>query len=109
MQTARSTQQTPIIPTKRMSWTVADVQKECICDRTFWTSTDALQDAQVVLELDSTQRECRARIEEEMVDKGDAITIETGGEIAEEPDANLKKRKNGEPSLTADTTQEERI
>ena len=41
---------------KRMSWTVADVQKECICDRTFWTSTDALQGAQVVLELGSTHR-----------------------------------------------------
>ena len=41
---------------KRMSWTVADVQKECFCDRTFWTSTDLLQDAQVVLEMGSTQR-----------------------------------------------------
>ena len=46
-----------------------------------------------------------------MVDKGDAIKIEIGGEIVEEPDANLKKRKIGEPdtnpggasSLTADT------
>ena len=55
--------------------------------------------------------ECRARIEQEMVDKGDAIKIETGGEIVEEPDANLKKRKIGEPDinpggasrLTADT------
>ena len=36
---------------KRMSWTVADVRKECTCDRTFWTRTDALQGAQVVLEL----------------------------------------------------------
>ena len=49
--TARSKQSN-----KRMSWTVADVQKECICDRTYWTSTDALQGAQVVLELGSTQR-----------------------------------------------------
>ena len=55
--------------------------------------------------------ECRARIEQEMVDKGDAIKIEIGGEIVEEPDANLKKRKTGEPdvnpggasSLKADT------
>ena len=46
-----------------------------------------------------------------MVDKGDVIKIETDGEIVEEPDANLKKRKIGEPdinpggasSLTADT------
>ena len=34
-----------------------------------------------------------------MVDKGDAIKIVTGGEIAEEPDANLKKRKIGEPDI----------
>ena len=55
--------------------------------------------------------ECPARIEQEMVDKGDAIKIGTGEEIAEEPDANLKRRKIGEPdinpggasSLTADT------
>ena len=55
--------------------------------------------------------ECRAKIEQEMVDKGDAIKIETGGEIVEEPHANLKKRKIGESdinpggalSLTADT------
>ena len=46
-----------------------------------------------------------------MVDKGHAIKIETGEEIAEEPDANMKKRKIGEPdinpgvasSFTADT------
>ena len=49
-----------------------------------------------------------------MVDKGDAIKIETVGEIVEEPDATLKKRKIGEPdinpggasSLTADTQEE---
>ena len=39
-----------------MSWTVGDVQKDCICDRTVWTSTYSLQGAQVVLELGSTQR-----------------------------------------------------
>ena len=58
--------------------------------------------------------ECRARIEQEMVDKGDAIKLETSGnqeEIVPEPDVGLKKRKVGEPdinpggasSLTADT------
>ena len=60
--------------------------------------------------------EYRARIEQEMVDKGDAIKIEAPEEILEEPDANLKKRKIGEPDIkpggasssTADT-QEERI
>ena len=58
--------------------------------------------------------ECRARIEQEMVDKGDAIKLETSGnqeEIVQEPDVSLKKRKIGEPhfnpggasSSTADT------
>ena len=41
---------------KGMSWRVADVSKGCSCDRTFWMSTDVLLDAQVVLELDNTQR-----------------------------------------------------
>ena len=39
--------------------------------------------------------ECRARIEQEMVDKGDAIKLETSGnqeEIVPEPDVSLKKR-----------------
>ena len=83
---------------KRMSWTVADEQKEyCapVCLGRSVQHTEA----------------CRARIEQEMVDKGDAIKFETGGEIVEEPDANLKKRKVGESdinpggasSLTADT------
>ena len=96
---------------KRMSWTVADVQNECICDRIFWTSTDALQGCPGCLGIGQHTEECRARIEQEMVDKGDAVKIETAGEIVEEPDANLKKRKIGEPdinpggasSLTADT------
>ena len=32
----------------------ANVRKDCTCDITFWISRDVLQDAQVVLELDST-------------------------------------------------------
>ena len=32
---------------KRMSWKAAGVRKECTCDRTFWTSTDVLQDARL--------------------------------------------------------------
>ena len=58
--------------------------------------------------------ECRARIEQEMLDKGDAIKLETSGnqqEIVPEPDVRSLKRKIGEPdinpggasSLTADT------
>ena len=41
---------------KRMSWQAANVREGFTCDRTFWISTDVLQDAQVVLELGSTQR-----------------------------------------------------
>ena len=83
---------------KRVSWKAADVRKECTCDRIFWTNTDVLQGAQVVLESGSTQ-ECRARIEQEMVDKGDAIKLETSGnldEIVQEPDVSLKI---GEPDI----------
>ena len=58
--------------------------------------------------------ECRARIEQEMVDKSDAIKLETSGnqeEFVPEPDVSWWKRKVGEPdinpggasSLTADT------
>ena len=64
--------------------------------------------------------ECRARIEQEIVDKGDAIKLETSGnqeEIVQEPDVSLKKRKIGEPDinpgggvkLNGGHTQEERI
>ena len=46
--------------------------------------------------------ECRARIEQEMVDKGDAIKLETSGsqeDVVQEPDVSLKKRKIGEPDI----------
>ena len=46
--------------------------------------------------------ERRARIEQEMVDKGDAIKFETSGnqqEIVPEPDVSLKQRKVGEPDI----------
>ena len=57
--------------------------------------------------------ECRARVEQEMVDKSDAIELEISGnqeEIVPEPDVSLKKRKlvsqmsGGASSLTADTS-----
>ena len=58
--------------------------------------------------------ECRARIEQEMVDKSDAMKLETSGnqeEFVPEPDVSWWKTKVGEPdinpggtsSLTADT------
>ena len=81
-----------------MSWQGANVRKGCVCDRTFWISTNVLLDAQVVLGLDNTE-DCRARVEQEMVDKGDAIKLEASGnqeEIAQEPDASLQKRRIGD-------------
>ena len=47
--------------------------------------------------------ECRGRIEQEMVNTGDAIKLETSGiqeEIVPEPDVVLKKRKVGEPNIS---------
>ena len=54
--------------------------------------------------------ECRPRIEQEMLDKGEAVRIVASEDIVQEPDASLKKRRVGEPdvnpggasSLTAD-------
>ena len=56
--------------------------------------------------------ECRARIEQEMVDEGDAVEIGASAEIVQEPVDSVKNRTNGEPdispgeasSLTADTS-----
>ena len=76
---------------KRMSWTVADVQKECICDRTFLDKYGRTEGCPGCLRIGQHTEECRARIEQEMVDKGDAIKIETGED--------LKKRKIGEPDI----------
>ena len=41
--------------------------------------------------------ECRARLEQEMVDKGDAIKLETSGnqeEIVPEPDVDFEEEEN---------------
>ena len=102
--TARSMQQGPTIQQKDESWQAANVRKGCTCDRRTAGCPGCVG-------IGQHTEECRAIIEQEMVDKGDAIKIETGGEIVEEPDANLKKRKIGEPdinpggasSLSADT------
>ena len=51
---------------KRVSWQAADVRKECSCDRTFWTSTDVLQDAQVVLESGSTHRSAEQELNKKL-------------------------------------------
>ena len=97
--TARSTQQTPTVQQKD------ELESGRRAKRVYLR-----QGAQVVLELGSTQRSA----EQEMVNKGDAIKLETTGnqeEIVPEPDVGLKKKNVGEPdiypggasSLTADT------
>ena len=71
-------------------------------------------------ELAEHKGKCRARTEQEMVDKGDAIKLETSGnqeEIVPELDVSLKKRKIGEPDInpgeasssTADTPKRENL
>ena len=80
-----------------MSWQVVDVRKGCTYDKTFWISTDVLQDAQVVLETWQHTEDCRARIEQEMLDKGDAIKLKTCGnqeEIVKELDISFEKEEN---------------
>ena len=53
--TPRSTEQGPTIQQKG-ELASGKRAKGCPCDRTFWMCTNMLQDAQVVLELDNTQR-----------------------------------------------------
>ena len=104
--TKRSTQQGPTIQQK-MSCQVASVRKGC-------TGCPGC------VGIGQHTEECRARIGQEMVDKGDAIQLETSGnheEIVQELDVCLNKRKIGEPdinpgwasSLKGRHTQEERI
>ena len=87
--------------TKRMSWKAADVRKELL-------ATDSLDKYERTagcpgcVGIGQHTEECRARIEQEMVDKGDAIKLETSGnqeEIVPEPDASLKKRNIGGPDI----------
>ena len=99
---------------RRVSWKAADVRKECTCDRTFWTSMDVLQDAQVVWEMGSTKRSAEQELNkkwETRVMQQNSRHLEIRKKIVQEPDVSLKKRKVGEPdispgeasSLTADT------
>ena len=92
-----------------MSWTVADVEKvylrQNILDKYGRTAG-----CPGCLGIWQHTEECRARIEQEMVDKVMQFKIETGGEIVEEQDANLKEENwwpdinpGGASSLTADT------
>ena len=75
--TARSTQQTPTIQQK----------DELDCGRRakkmyFRQEYGRIAGCPGCLGIGQHTEECRARIEQEMVDKGDAIIIEIGGEIA---------------------------
>ena len=114
--TARSTQQTPTIQQKD-ELESGRRAKRVYLRQNILDKYGRTAGCPGCLGIGQHTEECRARIEQEMVDKGDAIKIETGEEIVEEPDANLKKRKlvsqisiqAGASSSTADTPKEERI
>ena len=73
---------------KRMNWTVADVQKRVYLRQNILDKYERTAGCPGCLGIGQHTGECRARIEQEMVDKGDAIKIETGEEIVEEPEEN---------------------
>ena len=96
--TARSTQQTPTIQQKDELDSGRRAKIVCL-RQNILDKYGRTAGCPGCLGIGQHTEECRARIEQEMVDKGDAIKIETGEEIVEEPDANLKKRKIGEPDI----------
>ena len=80
---------------------MADVQKECTCDRIL-DKDGRTAGCPGFLGIGQHTEECLARIEQDMVDTSDAIKLETSGnqeEIVQEPDVSLKKRKIGEPDI----------
>ena len=58
---------------KRMSWTVADVQKRVFLRQNILDKYGRTAGCPGYLGIGQHTEECRARIEQEMVDKGDAI------------------------------------
>ena len=83
-------------PTKRMSWKAADVRKECTCDNIL-DKYGRTAGCPGCVGIGQHTEECRARIEQEMVDEGNAIILETSGnqeEVVQEPDVSLKKEEN---------------
>ena len=98
--TARSTQQGPAT-NKMMSWQAATVRKCCICDGTYLDKYGRTPGCPGCVGIGQHTEVCRARFEQEMVDEGDAIKLETSGnqdEIVQKPDVSLK-RKIGEPHI----------
>ena len=94
--TARSTQQTPTIQRK------AELESGRRAKRVYLRQniTDKFGRAAGCpgcVGIGQHTEECRARIELEMVDKGDANRVETSGNP--EPDVSLMKRKVGEPDI----------
>ena len=105
---------------KRMTWRVANVPKILYLRQNMLDKYGRTAGYPGCAGIGQHTEECRARIEQEMVEKGDAIKLETSGnqeEIVQEPEVSLVKRTIGEPDLnpggasssTADTPKEERI
>ena len=118
--TARNTQQKPTVPQKGQVGKRQTCEKSVLATKCVGQVRTHCRMPRLCWKRAAHTEECRARIEQEMVDKGDAIKLETPGnqeEIAQEPDVSLKKRKIGEPdinpggasSLTADTPKRRRI
>ena len=84
-----------------MSWQVANVRKCSICARTFSDKYGRTVGCPGCVGVGQHTEECRARIEQGMVDKGDAIKLEASGnkKNVQEPDVSLKRRKIGEPDI----------
>ena len=111
--TARSTQQTPTIQQKD-ELESGRRAKRVYLRQNILDKYGRTAGCPSCLEIRQHTEECRTRIEQEMVNKGDAIKLETSGnqeESVPEPDVGMKKRTVGEPdinpggasSLTADT------
>ena len=97
--TARSTQQTPTIQQKD-ELDSGRRAKRVYLRQNIFDKFGRTAGCPGCLGIGQHTEECRARVEQEMVDKGDAIKIEAGEEILEEPVANLKKKKIGEPNFS---------
>ena len=115
--TPRSTEQGPTI--QQMGELASGKRaKGCPCDRTFWMC-EHTAGCPGCAGIGQHTEECRARIGQEMVDKGDAIKLENSGnqeEIVQEPDVQFERGKlvsqisiQAGVELNGRHTQEERI
>ena len=100
--TARSMQQKPTIQQKGELESGRRAKRVYTCDRTFWTSTDVLKDAQVVLEMGNTQRSAEQELNKKWWTKVTQLNsrhLEIRKKLCKSLIVSLKKRKIGEPDI----------